>query len=188
MFSTFSLSLCPFDFRVAFSGSECLLLLSFLCALSGLLCSFPVMLCFQPLCCLVSFFVFFFFFSFPLRQMLSRGLSRTFSFQGIFPAGAAARSEPCSADLHFHCQFIPFPTIHSFPLNVCMVQFSLLFFLICNRIFVVCGFVLLFFFLILAACWITYTYLRTFIATTVKKSKLSLTCSFHVGNWSTLRL
>lgn len=62
MFSTFSLSLCPFDFRVAFSGSECLLLLSFLCALSGLLCSFPVMLCFQPLCCLVSFFCGFFFF------------------------------------------------------------------------------------------------------------------------------
>lgn len=127
MFSTFSLSLCPFDFRVAFSGSECLLLLSFLCALSGLLCSFPVMLCFQPLCCLVSLFCGFFF-SFPLRQMLSRGLSRTFSFQGISPAGAAARSEPYSADLHFHCQFIPFPTIHSFPLNVCMFQFSLLFF------------------------------------------------------------
>lgn len=60
--------------------------------------------------------------------MLSRGLSRAFSFQGIFPAGAAARSEPYSADLHFHCQFIPFPTIHSFPLNVCMLQFSLLFF------------------------------------------------------------
>lgn len=100
MFSTFSLSLCPFDFRVAFSGSECLLLLSFLCALSGLLCSFPVMLCFQPLCCLVSFFCGFFF-SFPLRQMLSRGLSRTFSFQGIFPAGAAARSEPYSAGFAF---------------------------------------------------------------------------------------
>lgn len=74
------------------------------------------------------FCVFFFFLSSPLRQMLSRGLSRTFSFQEIFPVGAAARSEPYSADLHFHCQFIPFPSIHSFPLNVCMLQFSLLFF------------------------------------------------------------
>lgn len=49
-------------------------------------------------------------------------------------------------------------------------------------------FAVLLFFLVLAACWITYTYLRTFIATTVKRSKLSLTCSFYVGNWSTLRL
>lgn len=63
-------------FRIAFSGSECRLL-SFLCALSRLLCSFPIMLCFQPLCCLVSFFFFFLSnaFPWPLTHFL---LSRAF--------------------------------------------------------------------------------------------------------------
>lgn len=61
-------------FRIAFSGSECLLL-SFLCALSRLLCSFPIMLCFQPLCCLVSCFFFSLSnaFPWPLTHLLLSG-------------------------------------------------------------------------------------------------------------------
>lgn len=73
-------------FRIAFSGSECLLL-SFLCALSRLLCSFPIMLCFQPLCCLVSCFFF------PLSNAFPWPLTQLL-LSGAFPPALRAAQGP----------------------------------------------------------------------------------------------
>lgn len=103
--------------RIAFSGSECLLL-SFLCALSWLLCSFPVMLCFQPLCCLVSFF---FFFSPPVESfpVASRALA---PFRGS-SVGAAGRSGPSHTVQICISIASLFHSTHSLPPNVCMLHF-----------------------------------------------------------------
>lgn len=102
-----------FYFRIGFSGSECLL--SFLCALSRLLSSFPVMLS-APL--LLGEFFFFLSNAFPVA---SHALSpfRGFSRRRCGSLG----TEPHSPDLHFHCRFIPFQTGHSSPLKVCMFHF-----------------------------------------------------------------
>lgn len=132
-------------FRIAFSGSECLLL-SFLCALSRLLCSFPIMLCFQPLCCLVSCFFFSPVECFPVASHAPS------PFRG-FSAGAAGRSGPSyTAQICiFLCQFIPFQTMHSLPLNVCMFHFHSLDYFYLN----LCG-LRFHFFPPFAARWIRY--------------------------------
>lgn len=104
-------------FRIAFSGSECLLL-SLLCALSRLLSSFPIVLCFQPLCCLVSSWFVFSAFplsnaspwplthlllsgAFPPAPRLARGpaTQRGFAFPlPVYPISNAA--QPASEHLH----------------------------------------------------------------------------------------
>lgn len=73
-------------------------------------------------------------------ECFPRGLSHTFSFQGLFRRRCGSfGAEPYCADLHVHCQFIPFWTRHSLPLKVCMFHFHWFWLILFTDFFLVWG-------------------------------------------------